>query len=417
MTTLSNSGIRAFDETGPHVPPAAVDGVVLFLVGLLLTVGVVMVYSASVTVQGAPFDLRTWWQTPLRQGAFAAIGFVGMIVAARFDYRLLSADTSFGRRAIAWLWVLAAALLLLVLVPGIGSNRLGATRWIVFSSGNAAIGLQPGELAKVVLVIWLAAYVTSAAYDLRSLRDGLLWALVASGTLIGLTGIEDYGTAALMGVCTLVILLLGGARLLHLTGILILGAGAAALLLVLKSHRLGRVYAFLYEQPSPDSDSTYQIYQSLVAIGSGGWWGRGLGAGVQKYGYLPQDNNDFILAIICEELGIVGGLTVAGVFLLLLLRGWWIAINAPDRFGRVLACGLTAMICLQAAFNIAVVTNSVPTKGISLPFVSAGGSGVLFLGIAAGVLASVGGQAQLHFEKVRAAKRASEGGVERQEAI
>ncbi|RMF81072.1 MAG: hypothetical protein D6744_07550 [Planctomycetota bacterium] len=153
---------------------------------------------------------------------------------------------------------------------------------------------------------------------------------------------------------------------------------------------MGRVMSFI-ESWSDLSKASYQVTQSLIAIGSGGWWGRGLGAGVQKYGYLPQDNNDFIFAIVCEELGIVGGLVVIALFLLLLWRGWRIACATLNPFGRLLAAGVTLMICLQAAFNIAVVTNCVPTKGISLPFVSAGGSGVLFLGMAAGLLASVGG--------------------------
>jgi cell division protein FtsW len=150
-----------------------------------------------------------------------------------------------------------------------------------------------------------------------------------------------------------------------------------------------RIMTFVSAQPDERGEG-YQIKQALLAIGSGGWWGRGLGAGIQKYDYLPQDNNDFILAIICEELGIVGGIAVAVLFLVFLWRGWHVAKTAPDRFGRLLALGLTLTICLQAAFNIGVVTQSIPTKGISLPFVSAGGSGVVFLGVAAGLLASVG---------------------------
>jgi len=190
-------------------------------------------------------------------------------------------------------------------------------------------------------------------------------------------------------VIMLCMLLLAGARWLHLIATGLLGAAAGAALILLEPYRLRRIIIWLTEEPDPTGGG-YQITQSLIAIGSGGWWGRGLGAGVQKYGYLPQDNNDFILAILCEELGVVGGLAVVALFLLLVWRGWRISANAPDSFGRLLAAGITLTICLQAAFNIGVVTNSVPTKGISLPFVSAGGSGVLFLGLAAGLLASVG---------------------------
>jgi cell division protein FtsW len=167
------------------------------------------------------------------------------------------------------------------------------------------------------------------------------------------------------------------------------GLAAGALLIAIKPYRWERLVAFFTGNADP-SRGGYQITQSLIAIGAGGWWGRGLGAGVQKYDYLPHDENDFIFSIICEELGVAGGLAIIALFLLLLWRGFSIARRASDPFGRLLATGLTLMICLQAAFNIAVVTHIVPTKGISLPYVSAGGSGVLFLGIAAGLIAAVG---------------------------
>ena len=247
----------------------------------------------------------------------------------------------------------------------------------------------------MVLVVWLAALLTRPGCDLTSLRRGFAPAIASAGVLILLTGIEDFGTSALMGVIAFGMLLLAGARWTHLIGTALLGVVAAAGLLMLKPHRWQRVVTWLSEEPDPAGEG-YQVAQSLIAIGSGGWWGQGLGAGVQKYGYLPQDNNDFVFAIVCEELGIVGGMAVIVLFLLLLWRGWRIARRALDPFGRLLAAGITLLICLQAAFNIGVVTNSVPTKGISLPFVSAGGSGVLFLGMAAGLLAAVGGHRRAH---------------------
>ena len=159
--------------------------------------------------------------------------------------------------------------------------------------------------------------------------------------------------------------------------------------IIIKPHRIERIKTFLAAAPDP-LGAGYQINQALLAIGSGGWFGCVLGAGIQKYGYLPQDNNDFILAIICEELGVAGGMVVVLLFVGFVLRGWRIAARAPDRFGQLLALGLTMTIGLQAAMNIGVVTNSIPTKGISLPFVSAGGSGVVVLGLATGLLASIG---------------------------
>ena len=400
---------------GPHTSrtrsPRLYDSVVVFVGGVLMVLGVVMVYSASVTVQGAEFRWREWLNTPLRQGVFAAAGFIAMLIAAHVDYRVLAWE----RRRDAWrtipLVLLTIALLIGVLVPGIGHQALGARRQIPIP--GLGFGFQPSELAKVVLVIWLAALlsrprgrtvgmrgrypVTSAMLgddvvelgDVRDFRTGFLPAVTSAGVLIGLTAIEDFGTAALMGAVTLALLVVARARWAHLGMGALLGLLAGVALVIVKPHRVARIVTWLAEEPDP-AGAGYQINQAMLAIGSGGWWGRGLGAGVQKYDYLPQDNNDFILAIICEELGVVGGLVVVALFLVLLWRGWRIAAGAQDRFGRFLALGLTLTVCLQAAFNVGVITASVPTKGISLPFVSAGGSGVVVLGMAAGLLAAVG---------------------------
>jgi cell division protein FtsW len=367
------------------------DSVILLLVGGLMTLGAVMVYSASVSPQGNTFSWQQWWNTPLRQSVFALVGFLAMVYVAHLDYRLWAWE----RRGEGWwsgtLYVLAVGLVVAMLIPGIGSSALGARRALVVLTSPVPLSFQPAEFAKVVLIIWLAAVLTRPACDLTDFRSGFLPAMAGAGLLIALTGVEDFGTAALMGVITLIMLVLAGACWTHVLGTGMLGAVVGLGLLMLKPHRWQRILTF-FSDDADASNEAYQVTQSLIAIGSGGWWGRGLGAGVQKFGYLPQDNNDFIFAIVCEELGIVGGIAVITLFLLLLWRGWWIARHAPDAFGRLLAAGITLMLCLQAAFNIGVVTNSVPTKGISLPFVSAGGSGVLFLGMAAGLLAAVGWQ-------------------------
>jgi cell division protein FtsW len=384
------------------------DPTIIFLAGALMTLGVVMVYSASVTVQGAQFTWQTWWKSPLKQCAFALAGFLVMVIAAHVDYRIFAwARPRAGWRA-GLLYVLAAALLIAVLVPGIGRDVLGARRAICVP--GLGFGFQPSELGKVVLVIWLAALLTRpgnvpgrgnldlrerkpgglhSAAGARDFRTGFLPAVLSSAVFIGLTAKEDFGTAALMGVVMVFLLLASGARWMHIGLLGVLGVLAGVGLVIIEPYRMERIRTFTSHQPDP-AGAGYQIHQALLAIGSGGWWGRGLGQGIQKYGYLPQDNNDFILAIICEELGVAGGLVVVALFLLLLWQGWRIAAEAPDPFGKRLALGLTLMLCLQAAFNVAVVTKSVPTKGISLPFVSAGGSGVVFLGLAAGLLAAVG---------------------------
>jgi cell division protein FtsW len=388
------------EECQPGTPAFAgrlYDPGIVFIVGVLMTLGVVMVYSASVTVQGAGFNWRQWWNSPLKQGVFAFAGFLVMIVAAHVDYRVLAWERKRDGWRAGLLLFLTLGLLVAVLLPGIGHKALGARRAIVVP--GVGFGFQPSELAKVLLVVWLAALLSRphatgpsglvARGDIRHLTTGFVPALLSSAVLIGLTAIEDFGTAALMGAVMFALLLVAGARWTHLGLTVLMGAAAGALLVWIKPHRMARLATFFSDTPDVMGPG-YQVHQSLLAIGSGGWLGRGLGAGVQKYGYLPKDNNDFILAVICEELGVVGGIAVALLFLGLLWRGWRVAARAPDRFGQLLALGLTLLVVFQAAFNIAVVTNSVPTKGISLPFVSAGGSGVIFLGLAAGLLAATG---------------------------
>ncbi len=364
------------------------DRGVLAIVGALMVIGVVIVYSASVSVEGAELNLRQWHRTPLRQCVFAVAGFLAMLFFSHVDYRLFSWRKRWDCGLPLLLYSLALGCLLALSV-GLGDLRMGAVRSITVISGPIPISFQPPELAKLALVVGLAAVLARPGWQITT-KFGYYFPLAAAGMLILLTVREDLGTAALLTVVLLVILYLAGARKRDLALTVAAGVGLLVFAAFLRPYRLQRVWTWWYGATDPLDDG-YQIGQSLLAIGSGGWWGRGLGAGVRKYGYLPQDNNDFIFAILCEEMGVAGGLFVMLIFLLLLLRGWQIARRAPDQLGRLIACGVTLTIFLQAVFNIAVVTNAIPTKGISLPFVSAGGSGILFLGVAAGLLASVGG--------------------------
>lgn len=387
MASLGPDVMKAPRRERPFVlTQHSCDTGVLFLVGALMTIGMVMVYSASVTLEGAALDWRHWWNSPLKQCVFSLAGFGIMLVGAHLDYRLFAWE----RKLDAWLpiglYVAAVGLLALMFIPGVG-RVAGVQRAIQIPGVHFTF--QPAEFAKVVAVLWLAAFLTRPNANVKSLVLGYVPALLSVVPLIGLTGLEDFGTAALIGVMSFVLLVLAGARWSHLIGTGLLGLAAGGYLIWLKPYRLQRIATFFSDKPNESAEG-YQVTQSLIAIGSGGWFGRGLGAGVQKYDYLPQDNNDFIFAILCEELGVVGGCIVILLFLLLLWRGWKLCRGAIDPLGRLLAAGLSLMLCLQAAFNVGVVTNSIPTKGISLPFVSAGGSGVLFLGAAAGLLASVG---------------------------
>lgn len=386
MTTLT--GVRMTSRTQPLEPldsePA--DGWIIFLVGLLMSLGVVMVYSASVRADADPIDWSQWWNSPLRQGAFALLGLIVLLIIAGLDHRLWRWTR---RRGMLPAGIVAGAALLLlvaVLIPGLGESRLGAQRAFALPGGMT---FQPSEFAKVAMIVWLAAMLSRPGVPVRSLWTGYLPAIGTAGILIALTGLEDFGTAALMGLVAFVMLMMAGARATHLGATAVLGLGAASILVFSKEYRIRRLLSFLSEAPDPAREG-YQLSQALIAIGSGGWWGRGLGNGVQKYGYVPHDENDFIFAIICEELGVAGGIVVCALFMALLWRGFIVVRRSPDDYTRLLAGGLTMVICLQAAINIAVVTGAVPTKGISLPFVSAGGSGLMFLCLAAGLLAACG---------------------------
>ncbi len=396
MTAVSRTPQDVYGEAAAARGDLAVaatprcDAFVLLIAGALLMLGATMVFSASASVQTRVDDAGRWWDGPLRQVLFALIGFAAMLFTAHMPHRLMQWE----RRGEGWpaglLLGIAVLLLIAMLIPGIGVTRLGAQRSIVLLSSPISLSFQPTEVAKVVLPIWLAVLLSRPGADPRSLRGGFGPAMLSGGALIGLTAIEDFGTAALMGAVLLCVLLLAGARVLHLGSAVLVGAAAGVGFLLMKPYRVQRLLTFFAESPDPTAEG-YQVTQSLIAIGSGGWFGRGLGAGVQKFGYLPQDNNDFIFAIVCEELGVVGGIAVIVLFLLLLARGWMIANRCTDAYSRLLACGITLTIALQAALNIAVVTDCVPTKGISLPFVSAGGSGAVLLGAAVGLLAAVGG--------------------------
>lgn len=396
------SRVCAGDEA--RGPPC--DTGLLLLVGVLMTLGAVMVYSASVTLEGGAPDWRRWWTSPLRQCVFAALGLAAMLLTAHLDFRLLAWQRARDGWRAGLPALLAAALIVAALIPGVGVRGGGAQRSIPVSLGGLTLTFQPAELAKLTMVIWLAALlsrngrraaergesglVQSAARPASEIGrlPVFVAAIGSAGVLIGLTAIEDFGTAALMGAVAMGMLFAAGARWSHLLATGLLAVPAAAGMVLIEPYRVQRLLTYFSANPDPSAEG-YQVTQALIAIGSGGWWGRGLGAGVQKYGYLPQDNNDFILSVVCEELGVVGGIAVALLFLVLLGRGARLSTRCTDPFGRLLAGGITLLICLQAAFNIGVVTNSIPTKGISLPFVSAGGSGVLVLGLAAGLLASV----------------------------
>lgn len=334
----------------------------------LASLGLVMVYSAGAWIGHEVFG--DWEYFLHRQAAFLAVGVVLMILISRVDYRLL-------RRFAPHLMLAALAMLLLVLVVGQEIN--GARRWIRIGS----VGLQPSELAKVTLAIFLAATLARQGERVRMFKRGFLPVVVMAGFTMLMVLLErDLGTTILLGSLTLIMLFAAGTRMSYVSAAVMLAAPVVWQQIVGVDYRRGRLEEFM-------SGDGYQVHQALIAIGSGGPWGRGLGLGRQKLGFLPENHTDFILATIGEELGFVGIALVLGLVALIVWRGLMIARQANDRFGTYLATGLSALFGLQALINMAVVLELVPAKGITLPFLSYGGSSLLASLTAVGILLSI----------------------------
>jgi cell division protein FtsW len=347
-------------------------------VGLALF-GVVMVYSASAVV--AAKQNGNQFHYVIRQGTWTMLGLAAMFVAMRIDYRIL-------RDARVVFPLLGITIFLLLAVFGFSPTN-GARRWIKLKS----LRVQPSELAKLSLAIFLARFLERRAGEEKSFtRTFMPCAGVVSLLVILVVAEPDLGTAMMLAVVWVVMLYTAGASLVHL-GLAAAPAllGFAALLLFVP-WRLARMVTFLDPWADPQG-AGYQVVQSLIAVGSGGVDGLGLTAGRQKMFFLPFAHSDFIFAVIGEELGLLGALTVVGVFGLLMWRGMRAALNAPDRFGMLLGIGIVTGIVAQALFNMSVVLALVPTKGIPLPFISYGGSALVPTLFAAGVLLNISQQA------------------------
>jgi len=361
----------------------------LILTSMALTaLGVVMVFSTS----AASTTPLAWHErADVRQALFAAVG-VGLLWCLwRVDYHRLLRRPWPGRRLLrrvpspaAVLLVVAVAASAAVLVPGVGYAVGGFRRWIRFGP----IGFQPSELLKVAVLVALAAYLSGDETRARSLRRGVLPAVGLIALAAGLVVTQDFGTAAILALAGGAVLLLAGVRWYYLAAMVPLLAGGFWGFVVRSPHRWARIEAMLHPF-DPSNPAAYQPRQSLIAIASGGLAPPGLGGGVAKFGYLPEDSTDFIYSIICEELGLAGAVVVIGLVLVWLGLARRAAANAPDRFGSLLAGGLGLLVCLQAVLHLAVAVVWAPPTGVSMPFVSAGGSSLLTMCAATALIVSV----------------------------
>lgn len=354
-----------------------IDLIVFTAVIVLLSIGLVMVFSAS-SVMGIN-DFRDPHYYVKKQTLWALVGLLLMYVAANVDYHIYQYLALPG---------LLIAIVLLILVLLIGEDIGGAKRWIDLG----LINLQPSEVAKLAMVNYTAVYISTKRGRIRRFFTGLLPLLVFLGIQCGLIIQEpDFGTAMTMAFTVIIILFAGGAHLGQLLALGCLAIPGVYYLVKFEPYRMKRLMAFLDPWADP-TGAGWNVIQSLTAIGSGGFFGLGLGNSRQKFSYLPEHHTDFIYAILCEELGFIGGMLVLLLFFVIAWRGLRIALNAPDLFGSLLAIGLTSTIGFQALLNIGVVTGTLPVTGITLPFISYGGSSLLISLASVGVLLNISRQ-------------------------
>jgi cell division protein FtsW len=357
---------------------AARANVILLLVpaALLTAIGVIEVFSASSVYAFTTYDNSFWFLE--RQGIYAAIGIGALLVTSRMRYVAW-------RRLSGPLMIVSVALLLVALHPTAGSSVYGASRWI----GLGPFTLQPSEIAKLSLVAFAATVLTRKEGKLDNwihlaLPLGPIVLLIAAIVMLQ----RDLGTTVVIVGSVLMMLFVAGARMRHLviTGVLTLGG--LAYLIFGEAYRRTRFLSFFDPWKDP-LNSGYQLIQGLIALGSGGWFGVGLGASRQKWAYLPNAHTDFIFAVLGEELGLIGEFVVLIAFGVMIYAGIRIAVRAPDTFGRLLAAGITSWIGLQAIVNLGAVTGLLPITGVPLPFVSFGGTALIVTLGAVGVLASI----------------------------
>ena len=332
---------------------------------LLLTIGVVMVLSASYA--RAYYSAATGHNAAyyfMRQLGFALAGVGAMYALSLFPMQFY--------RRMSFL-VLAAAAGLLALVPVIGVSQGDAKRWI--SLGFTTF--QPSEIAKIGIILYFAALICKFKGRMRTVRYGILPFAGVLLIIVALLVMEPHFSAAIIITAIgAVMLFLGGVRLYWFVGALIAALAALGVVMTFFPYASSRITTWL-DPFANTSGSGYQIVQSLYAIGSGGLFGLGLGQGRQKYLYLPEEHNDFIFPVVCEELGFVGAIAILILFALLVIRGYWLAMHMRDRYSFLVTAGITTLLAIQVILNVAVVTNLVPCTGISLPFFSYGGTALL----------------------------------------
>lgn len=375
-THKQSIGLPLRTELGP-------DPVLLTVTALILTLGIVMVTSSSYIIASGKFANGFYYTK--KQGLAISIG-----LGVMYFFSII--DPSFWRRLAIPLLIIGMASLVLVLIPGLGVDMSGSRRWIGLPFG---FFLQPSELTKYALVIFMAQHLAKKGDSIKEFAVGFLPPVVVAGTAVSLILVQpDFGTGVIITAVASMTLFVGGVRLSHL-----LGAGVLCLpflfqVAISADYRLSRIKGFL--DPWADPQNTgYHIIQSLLAFGCGGFWGVGIGKGIQKLFYLPQPHTDFIFSVVSEELGFIGVFSVIVLFYILICRGLVVSIRCADPFEQYLAFGITSLIGLQALVNMAVAMGMLPTKGLPLPLVSLGGTSMIMNLAGLGILMAITKKVQL----------------------
>jgi cell division protein FtsW len=353
---------------------------IVVVVASLLTLGLIMILSASSVSSFANYGSSFLFFK--RQLLWAGVGVVAFVFFSRLDYHRL-------RNTGYLLYPVVIGLLLAVLVPGVGVVAGGSARWIALGP----LSFQPSELAKLAVVLFAAdVFARKSEGSLRQFGHAMLPLIPALALMTALVVLQpDLGTTLLLGAIGIGMLFVAGAPLLHVVPVAALGASVAIVASLGESYRRARILAFLNPWADP-FNTGYQTIQSLIALGSGGWFGVGLGASRQKWSYVPNAHTDFIYAILGEEMGLLGTLVVLGLFAFLAYLGIRAARKAPDRFGMLVAAGITIWIALQALVNVGAVTASLPITGVPLPLVSFGGTSLVVSLAAMGILTNIAAQ-------------------------
>lgn len=368
-------------KTRKKIKMKDIDYSLLCAILVLLFIGVVMVYSSSSYYALYETESKSTEFFFKKEILWTMVGIIGMIFTMSIDYHIYKKLTP---------WIVIGTLFFLVIVLFIGAEINGARRWIKLGP----LSFQPSELAKYVVVLYLALLIDKRRGKIKEFKAGTLYYLAIAAVFAGLIILEkNLSITAIIMMVAFIMILVGGAKISHLLSLIPIGLSAGLGLIFMESYRLQRLTSFLNPWADPSGDS-YQLIQSLYALGSGGFFGVGLGNSRQKALFMPEPHNDFIFAIIGEELGLIGCVAIIAIFIFIVIKGTSIAVKARDNYGYLVAIGIISVIAIQAIINIAVVTGSMPVTGVPMPLISYGGTSLVFNLSAIGILLNISRQSK-----------------------